>query len=473
MRSRRIVAIAVVILVAAGAWYLLKGCKGQAVPIETAQAERTDLEASFTAEGVVEARTYDVSSEIPGRVDRFLVREGDPVTVGAIVCVLSGEDLDASLTVARAAVRSGSASVTEASRAYEAALQQFNGRIAVADARLKEAQAALQRVESGPTQEQIEQARINVEKLEIAVADAELHLQRVEMLHEAGALPKSELDAARTRLSQANADLRQAKSVLRDIEGSPTPEELRQAKAAVESARTEKAVAAQSDGEVDVARVRVQVARSRFSEAQAELARLEAQRAKLTIRAPSSGVVSRVVGEAGKIVGPGAPLVTIASRDDLRVEAEITSEDVGAIEAGMRVVILSPAHPGVEILGVVEHLSARGEPKPESSIRTRIVRARITPIDGAELLTVGTDVDVEGSRTLKSILVVPSDALVISGSRVGVYVVKGGVARWVEVRTGYSDSAVTEVVSGVSEGDAVVISGKDQISDGAAVVLAE
>ena len=64
---------------------------------------------------------------------------------------------------------------------------------------------------------------------------------------------------------------------------------------------------------------------------------------------------------------------------------------------------------------------------------------------------------------------VPSEAILTSGSTQYVYVVEGNTAKYTVVTTGLTGSGVTEVTSGLSEGQQLVTVGQNYLHDGDAV----
>ena len=87
-----------------------------------------------------------------------------------------------------------------------------------------------------------------------------------------------------------------------------------------------------------------------------------------------------------------------------------------------------------------------------------------------EPIRLGSDVDVAITVDRKAdILRVPDLAIFEKAKKDYVYVIEGGKAVLREVKTGLEGEDYTEIVSGLSEGDAVIVSPGDDISDGVKV----
>ena len=96
-------------------------------------------------------------------------------------------------------------------------------------------------------------------------------------------------------------------------------------------------------------------------------------------------------------------------------------------------------------------------------------------------VTVALDEDIEGllsgmfadvtfhTDTSADAVVVPTEAILTSGSTQYAFVVEDGVAKYTEVTIGLTGNGVTEVTSGLSEGQQLVTVGQSYLADGTAV----
>jgi len=70
-------------------------------------------------------------------------------------------------------------------------------------------------------------------------------------------------------------------------------------------------------------------------------------------------------------------------------------------------------------------------------------------------------------------VVVPSECVLSSGDTQYVYIVTDDTAKKVEVTTGLTSSGVTEITSGLQEGDQLVVVGQAYLEDGAPVRIVD
>jgi len=69
-------------------------------------------------------------------------------------------------------------------------------------------------------------------------------------------------------------------------------------------------------------------------------------------------------------------------------------------------------------------------------------------------------------------LTVPAGAVTVSRKGAYVLLADGGIARKLPVEIGYDDGVRTEIVSGLTGGESVILVGKDQVAEGERVAPA-
>jgi RND family efflux transporter MFP subunit len=446
---------AAVVGVAAVGWALRAGPLSAVVPVDAATVRRTTLEVTLPVTGVYEVPTVDLAFDMPGRLARVLVEEGQDVHAGQVLASLDDAELRAQAAQAEAAARAADAQVQQAQAAAQAAAAQ----VRQAEAAYRAAQASLARLRAGPRPSEVQQAQAAVDAARAAVEQARRTLESTEQLYRQGAVSTSQLDAARSQYETALAQYRQAQAHLQTLQAGARPEEIaaaweqvRQAQAALDAAR---ASLRQSDAAVLAARLAATQAH-----AAADAAAARVRRAALA--APFDGVVARVYLRPGAPVGPGIPVMTVVARSGW-ITAEVDEADVGPVSVGVRARITADAYPGLVLTGRVTAIGALVEQRPGS----RQVRVRIVP-DGPAPLRAGTGVDVDlVLQTVPAALVVPVEA-VTSADNDGswVYVVVDGRLRRRPVRTGPRSDSLVAVQAGLSEGEVVVLGDPRTLREG-------
>lgn len=196
-------------------------------------------------------------------------------------------------------------------------------------------------------------------------------------------------------------------------------------------------------------------------------ARVEAARASLTrtvLRAPFAGVIAKVTGERGEFTTPSPPgiptppVIDLIDDSCLYVTAPIDEVDVARVRAGQPAYVTIEALGDRRIPGRVKKIGSYVLDR-EKQARTVDVDVELLEGDPAKTLLAGYSADVEIVLDAReNALRVPTQAL-LEGSRV--LVLSGTGRRRIEertVKTGISNWKYTEVVSGLIEGETVVLS---------------
>ena len=102
-----------------------------------------------------------------------------------------------------------------------------------------------------------------------------------------------------------------------------------------------------------------------------------------------------------------------------------------------------------------------------ANVQTNLYTVTLTvPADVSGLLS-GMFADVTfRTNVSENTLVIPSDAILTSEDTQYVFVVEDDAARYAEVTTGLTGNGVTEILSGLTEGQQLVVVGQQYLADG-------
>jgi len=200
--------------------------------------------------------------------------------------------------------------------------------------------------------------------------------------------------------------------------------------------------------------------------AAAQAAAITARRAQelATLRAPLSGVVTRLSAVMGASVDANQPLVDIADPTALDIVFNVSPAEAGRIHTGDTVIVMGGEGASGEPLGpgVVTSVAAA----VDSMSRAVAVRARAAR--PARTLRIGESVFgriVTGVNP--TAVVVPVAALVPEGDGFLVFVVdSAGIAHARTVTLGGRSETLVEILTGVAAGETVVTTGAYGVEDG-------
>jgi RND family efflux transporter MFP subunit len=185
---------------------------------------------------------------------------------------------------------------------------------------------------------------------------------------------------------------------------------------------------------------------------QALEASLEPQRT-MTFRAPASGVITEKKAVQGMRFMPGEALYQIADLSAVWVIADVFEQDIGLVKNGAMVKVSVGAYPGEAFAGRITYIY----PTLKAETRTIPVRVELANPGGKLKPAMFAEVALDVTSG-KAGVTVPHSAVIDSGQRQVVFVQKEECKfEPREVKTGARDAEVIELLSGVKDGEAVVV----------------
>jgi Cu(I)/Ag(I) efflux system membrane fusion protein len=174
----------------------------------------------------------------------------------------------------------------------------------------------------------------------------------------------------------------------------------------------------------------------------------------LHIHSPAEGIVVNVGVRDGQFVTPQSELYMIADLSAVWVFVDIFEEELPWVRVGDEAEMRVTAVPGTTLRGKLTYIY------PYAESATRTIKARLE-FDNRDLLLkpdMFADVTIFADPR-QNVVVVPSEAIVRSGLQEQVFVVREpGKFEPRKVEIGLSGNGVTEIRSGLSSGDEVVVS---------------
>ncbi len=177
----------------------------------------------------------------------------------------------------------------------------------------------------------------------------------------------------------------------------------------------------------------------------------------IQLMAPQGGIVTRLNINEGSYVEPYQSMFTIVDLSQVWVMVDIYEHQAPWVRKGHKVEVTAPAIPGRSWHGTVDFIYPQVDPK------TRTLRARIVlpNPDEALLLNMYVKVNITANTTNQAVLTLPREAVIITGERESVIkVLDKGHFQPVQVTTGKRGEGRVEILSGLQEGDKIVVSGQ-------------
>lgn len=186
--------------------------------------------------------------------------------------------------------------------------------------------------------------------------------------------------------------------------------------------------------------------------AELEVERLRTQLDNMSFKSLLKGTVIAVNIHGGEVLAPGIPAMIIADTENPLIEGYVYEKDLSSLTMGMSVKI---ADEDVYYMGKITSIGNAAAELGTQSNYGAMAKVQITPGKGLKKIP-GAVVDLEAVMSSKNhVLALPVECLADKNS---VYVV--GIDDKLEkrtVETGFQDTFYIEIISGLSEGEKVVL----------------
>jgi RND family efflux transporter MFP subunit len=210
----------------------------------------------------------------------------------------------------------------------------------------------------------------------------------------------------------------------------------------------------------------VAASRSNAAAAEANLARLNELLGFQTVRAPFGGVITVRNVDVGALVTEGQTLLfRIAQTDNLRTYLSVPQAEASSVRVGLHATLQIPDLPGRTFTGVVARTSNSLDP----ATRTLLAEVQVANAKGTLLPGMYTQVDLAVPRKTPP-MIVPGDTLLLRSEGPQVAVVNpDGTVHFAKLQIGRDFGTKLEVLSGIEEGQQIVMNPGDAVREGAKV----
>ena len=218
---------------------------------------------------------------------------------------------------------------------------------------------------------------------------------------------------------------------------------------------------------LDSARTQRDLAMGGLQAARGNFLLLKARLDNANILSPLSGVVIRRHVQAGAFSKAGIAIFTVADTSTLLAKAVVGEAQITELALGKSVNVKVDALKGQEFKGTITRLS------PAASVPTRTFTAEVSIPNPDGKIKVGmfANAAVVGQQR-QNVLAVPESALVMREDQKTVFVAteENRVVQRV-LKLGDAASGWVEVISGLKEGERIVVAGQHKLKDGATIRL--
>jgi membrane fusion protein, multidrug efflux system len=299
-----------------------------------------------TDDAQVEADVVIVSTRVSGAVLQVHVTDNQQVTKGQPLVDIDPADYAAKVKQAEAELAQDVAAAQAADAQVSIVEATSRGGLSAARAQLSGSATSVSSASAD-----VAAAQAAVTSAQARADQADVDLSRDESLLKDQAIPRAQVDAARSAAQEAHAAVAQAQAQL-----SAAKDKRRTAQTGIAESVAKVEQSAPVDQLLAAARARAEQAHAVASGAQASLDLARLQLSYTHIVAPSSGVLSRLAVREGQLVQVGMQAVSVVPTATY-VLANFKETQVGRMHVGQRVEISVDAYPGRTFEGKIDSTS--------------------------------------------------------------------------------------------------------------------
>lgn len=311
----------------------------------------------------------------------------------------------------------------------------ISAQVKQAEAQVMSAKARLDMAMVGARPQEKKQAEESLQSAKVGYELAKKDYERMEVLHSHGSISDQQYDQTKARYEDAKTRYESLKQQLEMVAEGPRHEEKESAKAALLSA-------------------------------QASLQYYKTLSSYTRIVSPCSCSVAAKMVDAGEMAAPGIPLLKLVDNTRLYLEADVSEKQSAMFKSGQDVSASVDGVPGRIFQAHVVRVY------PSVDVSSRSAKVKISFVSTIQLMLSGMFVRANVVIMQKqNALLVEKDSVRFSEENPYVYVVKDGKAEMRALKTGMSDEKATEILSGLNEGEEVVLTGSPDLKDGSDVKI--
>lgn len=287
---------------------------------------------------------------------------------------------------------------------------------------------------------------------------ARIYVKEGDRVSQGQLLAELDTQSLRLQLRQAEAALAAARANFEDAQKN---------KERMDRLFLEKAISEQQYEKIKLA---YEAAQAQLEQAQAAVNLLRHNLEVSQMKAPFAGVVASKNANEGDVINPmmgsfsaSSGVLTLMDFSRVKIVVEVSSNDIAKIQKGQKAEVRVPNLPGRIYEGEVNLITLTADPA------TKKFKAEIAVNNPDLSLRPGTfgEVIIEIANRAQTI-VVPQKAIIDNRF---VFVAEGEQARKKEVVIGLQTSTEAEILSGLNEGDLVIVEGNFGLTDGSPVTI--
>ena len=207
-------------------------------------------------------------------------------------------------------------------------------------------------------------------------------------------------------------------------------------------------------------------AQNSYDNSEIQLEQAQKQLSDATIKSPISGVIIKKLVEKGEYINIGAPVVTIVDISKLKIKLNVSEANVYQLKLKDKAIITTDVYPGVTFEGNISFISSQGDDSHNYPVEIIIPNNSKYPLKSGTFANVLIKLPVAAEA-----LYIPRESLLGSITDAEVYVAENNKAIRKKIVVGSGNDKYLKVLSGLKEGDKVIVNGQINLSENKAIKI--
>jgi len=214
-----------------------------------------------------------------------------------------------------------------------------------------------------------------------------------------------------------------------------------------------------SASQLDISRLDMQAAEN-------DLTRANKALDDTRVKAPINGTINTKKVNEGSYIQQNSSIGNIVDISTMKVKVSISEKDAFVLHPGDSVEITTDVYPGQRFLGHVDNIASKADEAHTYPVEIHLPNNPAFPLKGGMFGRINFT-----SITSRDAIAISRDALIGSVKNAQVFVIKGNIASLRNITIGRESGQLLEVLNGLEEGEMVVTSGQNNLSDNLKVII--
>jgi len=315
--------------------------------------------------GTIDATESNLAFEVNGRVQKVLVDDGRQAEKGQLLAELDRDEFESRRAQAEANVKQAQENLDKLKVMLSLYNETLPDQVSRARSNVSALKAKVHELETGHRTQEVAQARRTFEGASLTMENAKKDKIRYDKLYAKKIVSEKERDAMQLKYETALKNYQKAKEALSLLREGFRKESIEAARAKLAEGLAALRQAKSNLQKITIAEQDVKAAVARVEAAKAALCLAETRLGYTQLRAPFGGIITSRDVEPGEVVTPGREVISIADLSEVDLKVFVGEEEIGKVKPGQKVKVKTDSFPDKTYEGRVSYISPEAEFTPK------------------------------------------------------------------------------------------------------------